>query len=119
MSANENVQDRTPDLPVTLSDVARQLLDEARSSDSGNAALTLTPTTSGSVKQTVVAVTAGGAIGPDHWNGPATVQVLQGRARMGGDGLGTGEWTVVGGDSTDVSAEDDLVVLLTVAPDAG
>lgn len=118
MSANENVSERTPDLPASLRDVATQVLGEARSSDSGNAALTLTPTTSGGVKQTVVAVTAGSSIGPEHWNGPATVQVLSGRATVGGDTVGEGEWTVVEGEAADISAEDDLAVLLTVAPSA-
>lgn len=119
MSANENVQDRTPDTPVRLSDVAGQVMDEARSSDSGNAALTLTPAASAAVKQTVVAVRSGGVLGPDHWNGPATIQVLQGRARSGDDTLGVGDWTVIGAADAEVSAEDDVVLLLTVAPHAG
>ncbi|MBW3659001.1 MAG: hypothetical protein KY457_10210 [Actinobacteria bacterium] len=118
MSANENVTDRTPDLPVSLRDLATRVIGEARSSDSGNAALTLTPTTSGAVKQTVIAVTAGSSIGPDHWNGPATVQVLSGRATVGGDTVGEGEWTVVDGEAAEISADDDLAVLLTVAPNA-
>lgn len=118
MSANENVADRTPDLPASLPELADQLLGEARSSDSGNAALTLTPTTSGSVKQTVVAVTAGSSVGPEHWNGPATVQVLSGRASVGGDTVGEGQWTVLDGEDTEIAAEDDLAVLLTVAPNA-
>ena len=118
MSANENVSDRTPDLPASLRDLATQVLGEARSSDSGNAALTLTPSTSGTVKQTVVAVKAGSSVGPEHWNGPATVQVLSGRATVGGDTLGEGEWTLVDGEAAEISAEEDLAVLLTVAPNA-
>lgn len=118
MSANENVAARTPDLPASLEDLAREVLEEARSSDSGNAALTLTPSPSGGIKQTVIGVRAGSSVGPDHWNGPATVQVLTGRARVGGTEVGAGEWTVVEGEGTDVAADDDLAVLLTVAPDA-
>lgn len=116
MSANENVQERTPDRPVTLSDVARQVMDEARSSDSGHAAVTLTPTASAAVKQTVIALRSGGVLGPDRWNGPATIQVLQGRARSGDDTLVAGQWTVIGAADAEVSAEDDVVLLLTVAP---
>jgi hypothetical protein len=118
VSANENVAARTPDLPVSLSDLAREVLQEARSSDSGNAALTLTPNESAAVKQTVIGVRAGGSVGPDRWNGPATVQVLSGRARIGGTDLAEGQWTVVEGQGTDVTADDDLALLLTVAPDA-
>lgn len=116
MSSNENVAERTPDIPVSLREIADQLIGEAQSSDSGNAAVTLTPARSGAVKQTVVAVTAGSSVGPEHWNGPATVQVLSGRATVGGDGLGEGEWTVIDGEDTGISADDDLAVLLTVAP---
>lgn len=116
MSANENVADRTPDLPASLRDLASQLLGEARDADSGHAALTLTPTTSPSVTQTVVAVTAGSSVGPEHWNAPATLQVLSGRATVGDDTVGEGEWTVVEADDTEISAADDLAILLTVAP---
>lgn len=118
MSTNDAVNDRTPDLPASLEDLARQVLEEARSSDSGNAALTLTPQPAGPIKQTVVGVSGGGTLGPDRWNGPATVQVLTGRATVGGNELAAGQWTVIDGSDTDITADGDLAVLLTVAPDA-
>lgn len=117
---NENVADRTPELPVQLPQLASDLLDEARNANNGHAALTLTPARGGPLKQTLVAVSAGGTLDPEHWNGPTSLQIISGRATIdGGDQPVTaGGWTIIGeGDGID--ADEDLVALLTVSPDVG
>lgn len=116
---NENVQERTPSLPVDLHQLASRLKDEAMDADDGHSALTLTPSSGGALKQTLVAVRAGEALGPDHWNGPATIQVIEGKATLtdSDEPVVAGGWTVIG-TSVSVNADDDLVALLTVAPEA-
>lgn len=116
---NENVEERTPSLPVDLSELGSRLLDEARDADSGRAAVTLTPSDGGVLKQTLIAVRAGEEVGPEHWNGPASIQVLQGKATLtdGDDPLPAGSWNVIGEDVS-INADDDLVALLTVSPRA-
>lgn len=116
---NENVEERTPSTPVDLSEVGSRLMEEARDADSGRAAVTLTPAEGGALKQTLIAVRPGGEIGPDHWNGPASIQVIQGKATLTGadSSVPAGNWTVVD-DGTTINADDELLVLLTVAPEA-
>lgn len=116
---NENVSDRTPDVPVQLPEVAADLLQEARGAEHGHAALTLTPTRGGPLKQTLVAVCAGGSLDPMHWNGPTSLQTITGRAHIDGHDAAVepGAWTVIS-DGDGISADSDLVVLLTVSPDA-
>lgn len=115
---NENVAARTPSLPADLPQLGTELMAEARGSDSGHAALTLTPAEGGELKQTLVAVRSGGALDPEHWNGPASLQVLDGKAAVStvDDPLGPGGWTVIDGGAS-IQATDDLVALLTVSSD--
>lgn len=115
---NENVEERTPSLPANLPQLGTQLMREAREADSGHAAVTLTPAEGGELKQTLVAVRSGGSLDPEHWNGPTSIQVLDGKAAVSNvdDPLGPGSWTVID-DNASVQATDDLVALLTVAPD--
>ena len=121
MATNDNVDRRTPDLPVALGDVASSLLEEARSGNSGHAAVTLTPAEGGSFMQTLVAVCEGRSLDPGHWNGPASLQVIIGEASISGtsETLTAGAWTTVPGDDADIAAKSDLVGLLTVVPQAG
>jgi hypothetical protein len=117
----ETVERRTPDAPVVLSDMATSLLEEAgRSGSSGTSATSLTPGTARTFTQTLVAVTGGNVLDPAHWNGPASLQVVEGVAavREGerATELGPGEWTLLTDLTGTVAAEQDLVVLLTVAP---
>lgn len=120
MSDNPNVEQRTPEPPVVLAEVATQLLEEARSSDAGHAALTLTPAEGGALKQTLVAATAGGRIAPEHWNGPASLLVLTGEATIDGDGsstsVGEGCWVPMLHGEVGIQASEDVVALLTVVP---
>jgi hypothetical protein len=114
------VDARTPEDPVILTDLATSLLDEASSSASGTAAVSLTPSDAKAFTQTVVAVTSGSQLDAAHWNGPASVQVLTWAATVAADGtdteLGTGGWTRLSAAAGAVRADEDLVVLLTVAP---
>lgn len=118
MSENPNVTARTPELPVSLADLGSSILEEARAADSGHAAVTLTPAEGGQLKQTLVAVEAGNALDPTHWNGPGSVQVIVGRASVSGldRAVSAGGWTTVPTQGGEITAEQDLVALLTVAP---
>ncbi|MEX1178218.1 MAG: hypothetical protein WEB09_07125 [Nitriliruptor sp.] len=121
MSGADIVEDRTPEDPVVLTDLANSLLSEAESSGSGTSALSLTPTDAKAFTQTVVAVTRGNQLGAEHWNGPASVQVIVGSATVsdaqGADTeLSSGQWADLTAGAGGVRADEDLVVLLTVAP---
>ena len=120
MSDNANVAARTPDLPVSLDEMASTLITEARSGDSGHAALTLTPAEGGAFMQTLVAVCAGNSLDPQRWNGPASLQVILGQASVSGvDGtLTANSWTTIPEQGADITAHDDFVGLLTVVPNA-
>lgn len=115
VSDNENVRERTPERPVALTALGEQLLAEANSAGDGRSALTLTPS-GGGAKQTLVAVRAGQTFGPQHWNGPTSLQVLRGAASVDGTGerLTGGSWTMIEHDDARVTADEDLVALLTV-----
>lgn len=121
-SDNPNVSERTPDAPVRLEEIGRSLLDEARSNSDGRAAVTLTPSTGGPLKQTLVAVATGQRLDPERWNGRASLQVLSGAARIAEDGedheVPAGCWSPITSDRAEISAAADLVALVTVAPPA-
>jgi hypothetical protein len=118
----ETVADRTPNAPVVLSDIATSLLTEASGGGSGTAATSLTPGRDKSFTQTLVAVTSGNQLDPGHWNGPASLQIITGSAAVVDEGgretiVGVGEWTPLGSATATVRAEEDVVGLLTVAPE--
>lgn len=116
---NENVEERTPTLPANLPELGAKLMQEARQGDSGRAAVTMTPAEGGVLKHTLVAVRSGETVGPEHWNGPASLQVLEGSATVStiDTPLGPGDWTVVHGNAS-IQATEDLVALLIVSPEA-
>ena len=122
MSENPNVEERTPDAPVDTRQVAEQLLSEAEENGNGRAALTLTPTSGGPLKQTLLALRADHELSEHTAPGPATVYVLQGSAvlRVGDQEtpLEQGQWAAIPRDLHTLRAVDDSVCLLTVAPEA-
>lgn len=113
---NDTVEDRTPDQPVDLHALGRQLLEEARDSG-GSSAVTLNPGGPGT-HQTMVALTAETALDPEHWNGPATVLVLDGEVNLGTDGTAvtTGCWASLPDAHSAVVATEDTCLLLVVDP---
>lgn len=120
MSENPNVEERTPDSPVSLGELGSSLLDEAKANDNGRAALTLTPSLGGPLKQTVLALRAGHELAEHPAPGPATIHVLQGTARLiagGGEtSLSAGVWAPVPQERHALRADDDTVAILTVVP---
>jgi hypothetical protein len=122
VSESDTVAARTPEEPVVLTDLAHMLLSEASSSGSGTAAISLTPAEHKTFTQTVVAVVDGHELDAQHWNGPASVQVVTGAATVsasdGGDTeLGSGQWATLRAGSGSIRADEDTVLLLTVVPD--
>lgn len=117
-TTNENVAARTPASPVAMDDVARQLLDEARQDSQGRSALALTPTGGKGLSQTVIGLLEGNSLGPRSWNSAATLLVLRGAGTLGDKELVAGWWTEIDGE-TELTASEDLVALLTVAPVVG
>jgi quercetin dioxygenase-like cupin family protein len=120
MSDNPQVNERTPQPPVTLPDLGASMLDEARAQANGRAAVTLTPGEGGPLTQTVLAIEAGHELSEHTTPGPATLQVLKGVATLTVDGdetrLPLGAWTPIPRDRHGLRAEEDLVALLTVVP---
>lgn len=111
------VEERTPSAPVDVGRLAQQLRDEARGADNGHAAITLTPGRDREFTQTVVALRSGARLSPDHWNGPATLQVLEGVVTIEGidDDVAGGQWAAVPAPDAAIEAREDAVVLLTAA----
>jgi len=121
VSGSDTVDARTPEEPVVLTDLANQLLSEASTSGSGTSAVSLTPSEEKAFTQTVVAVVKGHDLDAQHWNGPATVQVVTGAATVSADDaadteLGSGQWARLRAGSGGIRADEDSVLLLTVAP---
>ncbi len=114
---------QTPDLPLDLDAAAGELLEQAGEAGPGRAARNLTPGEGSSLSQTLLALTSGSQLGEHVTNGPATLQVLRGSVTLtAGDGdldIGVGQWATVPRDEHGLRANDDSVVLLTVAPAAG
>lgn len=106
------------DGPVSLLEVARELLDEARRGDAGRAARTLTPGAGRPLKQTLLALTAGATLQEHVAPGPATIQMLMGEARLISEGKTTpllaGEWAIIPDAAHSLEATADLAALLTV-----
>lgn len=111
------VEERTPSTPVDVARLAEQLREEAHRADHGHAAIALTPGRDREFTQTVVALRSGARLSPDHWNGPATLQVLEGVVAIEGidDDVGRGQWAAVPAPDAAIEAREDAVVLLTAA----
>ncbi|MBY8870580.1 cupin domain-containing protein [Micromonospora sp. PLK6-60] len=101
-----------------LTDLAETLLAAARTAHSGRGAHTLFGGHEHQLRQTVIALVAGRELGEHNAPAEATLQVLQGRARLttaSETWEGTaGEHVVIGPDRHSVTALADTVVLLTV-----
>jgi quercetin dioxygenase-like cupin family protein len=107
---------------ASLPAVAQGQLAAARESTAGRAAHTIY-NRQGALRQTVLALVAGNALGEHESPGDATLQVLQGRVRLS---AGLDSWEVIAGEHLaipasrhDLAAIEDSVVLLTVAAAGG
>lgn len=120
MSENPNVDERTPESPVDLRGLGDSLLGEAAESDNGRAAVTLTPSAGGPLKQTLLALRAGHALAEHTAPGPASLHVIVGEGALLHDGeetsLRAGAWVPIPRSVHSVRADEDLVALLTVVP---
>jgi quercetin dioxygenase-like cupin family protein len=104
--------------PVALPALATELLEKAATAHARRAAHTLAHPVDG-LRQTVIALLAGVDLGEHESPGPASLQVLSGRVRIvagnGGVALGAGEIAPVPMQRHGLHADEDSVVLLSVA----
>ncbi len=110
------------DTAVSLVSLAENQLAAARGASSGRAAHTVHGGRGAALRQTVLALAAGRALGEHESPGEATLQVLLGRVGLT---AGPDHWDLAAGDHLaiprvrhDLAALEDSVVLLTVVADA-
>jgi len=106
---------------ISLPDLAAELLTAAQTSTAGRASRTLPHSPGSTLRQTVLALVAGRALGEHQSPGEATLQVLLGRVILS---AGPDDWDAVAGDHLAISpnrhnlaAVEDAAVLLTVVTD--
>ena len=103
---------------ISLTDLVDTQLAHARQAHSGRSAHTVHGGHESALRQTVLALAAGQALGEHESPGEATLQVLSGRVRVhtGGDTWegGTGDFVVLPLTRHDLTALEDAAVLLTV-----
>ncbi|MGH3459074.1 cupin domain-containing protein [Aeromicrobium sp.] len=107
----------------SLTALADELLDSTRSSGSGRAAVTVYGGQKHELRQTLIALAGGRALGEHDSPGEATLQVLRGEVRLhAGDESwhgAEGSYVHIPPRRHDLEALTDAVVLLTVAGRAG
>lgn len=104
---------------LSLDALAREHLQRAHDSSAGRSAETVFGGHEHTLRQTIIAMTAGTTLAEHENPGEATVHVISGRVRLG---AGTNSWEGRNGDLIlvpaarhDLHAIQDSVVLLTVA----
>ncbi|BBY81915.1 cupin domain-containing protein [Mycolicibacterium pulveris] len=108
---------------MSLTALAREQLDKARAAKSGRAAHTVYGGHEHSLRQTLIALTAGVSLDEHESPGEATLYVIQGRVKVtdpknSWEGS-TGDQIVIPRTRHGLDALEDSVVLLTVAKDVG
>lgn len=105
--------------PVSLDQRARDQLAAARESSNGRSSFPIYGDRDHRLRQMVMALTAGTALGEHASPGEATLQVLEGTVILGGPSgtveLGPHHWAPIPDERHDLTAVTDAVVLLTVA----
>lgn len=113
----------TPEVPFDLDAAADDLLHDVGKAGPGRMARNLIPGEGAALSQTLLALTGGTELQEHVTNGPATLQVLRGAVTLTSDQgdmeVSVGQWATVPRDKHRLTANDDSVVLLTVAPTAG
>ncbi|GAA1975591.1 cupin domain-containing protein [Nocardioides panacihumi] len=104
---------------TSLTRLADQQIEAARSAGSGRSAVTVYGGHEHDLRQTLIALTAGTVLGEHESPGEATLQVLMGHVLLRAEGE---EWEAVAGEHMvippqrhDLAAVSDSVVFLTVA----
>ena len=104
---------------VSLTALAREHLEAARAVSSGRSAHTVYGGHEHSLRQTLIALTAGSELDEHESPGEATVHVLAGRVRLKAGANAwegrDGDLLVVPDSAHDLEAIEDSAVLLTVA----
>jgi quercetin dioxygenase-like cupin family protein len=108
---------------ISLTALAREHLETARATGSGRSAHTVYGGHEHSLRQTLMALTAGSTMDDHESPGEATLEVLQGRVRVtdstaGWDGS-PGDLIVLPRSRHGLHALEDSVVLLTVSKPVG
>lgn len=113
----------TADTKVSLTDLAREHLEFARTSNSGRSAHTVFGGHEHSLRQTLIALAAGHDLDEHEAPEEATLQVLQGRVRLvSGDSAlegSAGDHLAIPAARHALHAEEDSAVLLTVMKAVG
>lgn len=104
--------------PESLTALTEDLLAQARAASSGRSAHTVHGGHEHSLRQTVLALAAGFALGEHDSPGEATLQVLAGRVRLraGEESVeaAAGDYLLIPPTRHDLAAIEDSVVLLSV-----
>lgn len=104
---------------TSLTALAAQQLEVARTSSAGRSAVTVHGGHEHDLRQTLIAMAAGTRLGEHESPGEATLHVLEGDVTLHADGeaydLHAGEHGVIPPKRHDLVAGTDAVVLLTVA----
>lgn len=104
---------------TSLTELAQQHLDTARSAGSGRSAVTVYGGREHDLRQTLIAMTAGTVLAEHEAPGEATLQVIDGQVTLRADGdecdARVGDHLVIPPQRHDLIARGDAVVLLTVA----
>jgi quercetin dioxygenase-like cupin family protein len=108
---------------VSLTALAREHLETARAAKSGRSAHTVYGGHEHSLRQTLIALTAGSQLDEHESPGEATLQVLHGRVQLTDGGVhwdgSEGDHLVIPQSRHGLRADQDSVVLLTVSKAVG
>ncbi len=104
--------------PLSLSALVDEHLDAARAAPSGRSARTVHGGHEHALRQTLIALVAGAALGDHSSPGEATLQVMHGRVRLvtatESQEAVAGDLVVIPAERHSLAAVDDSAVLLTV-----